>query len=164
MYTEEQKRSHIRELQGYLYQLARSDTRIPIIIPDGVYGAETAAAVRKFQELYGLPVTGEVDRPTWDSIVREYQRIVALPLELNVFPSVRYVLREGDEGALVYFVQVMLDLLGGRFADLLPVEINGRFDKKTADAVRAFQRRAQQEETGAIGAETWNALVRGFRL
>lgn len=164
MYTEEQKRSHIRELQGYLYQLARNDGRIPMVIPDGVYGMETAAAVRAFQNLYGLPVTGEVDRATWDAVVREYQRVVAVPLELNVFPSARYVLREGDEGALVYFVQVMLDVLGGRFADLRPVDINGRFDKKTAEAVKAFQRRAQQEETGSVSHETWNALVRGFKI
>lgn len=164
MYTEEQKRSHIRELQGYLYQLGRSDTRIPLIIPDGVFGRETAAAVRKFQQIYGLPVTGEVDRPTWDAIVRTYQALVALPLELSIFPSIRYVVREGDSGTLVYFVQAMLDALGGRFTDLKRVEINGAYDRRTADAVKAFQRRAQQEETGEIGSETWNALVRAFRL
>ena len=32
---------------------------------DGVYGAETEAAVRRFQALCGLPATGSADRITW---------------------------------------------------------------------------------------------------
>jgi hypothetical protein len=35
---------------------------------DGWYGPVTAATVRAFQGANGLPVTGTVDRPTWDAL------------------------------------------------------------------------------------------------
>ena len=42
---------------------------------DGVYGAGTEAAVRKFQERYGLSVTGITDRETWEQLKRKITRI-----------------------------------------------------------------------------------------
>jgi peptidoglycan hydrolase-like protein with peptidoglycan-binding domain len=38
---------------------------IPELVVDSVYGENTAAAVRIFQEVFDLPVTGEVNYPTW---------------------------------------------------------------------------------------------------
>ena len=35
---------------------------------DGVFGASTEQAVKLFQEGLGLPITGVVDKETWDSI------------------------------------------------------------------------------------------------
>ena len=69
MYTAQQKKDHIREIQTYLHFIARTDGSIPVVIPDGIYGDETTAAVTAFQRLYNLPQTGEVDKGTWDRIV-----------------------------------------------------------------------------------------------
>lgn len=164
MYTDAQKKSHIRELQGYLYQLGRQDNRIPLVIPDGVYGPETALAVRAFQEIHQLPVTGEVNRTTWDAIVADFQAQTAPPLAIDAFPSPTYVLREGDEGSLVFFVQVMLDALHNRHGDLPPVDVNGHFDHQTAEAVRALQHRAGAHADGRVDRNTWNALVMGYLI
>jgi peptidoglycan hydrolase-like protein with peptidoglycan-binding domain len=38
---------------------------------DGVFGPQTANAVRKYQELNGLPVTGEIDADDWAMIKAE---------------------------------------------------------------------------------------------
>lgn len=38
---------------------------------DGVFGPQTASAVRKYQELNGLPVTGEIDADDWAMIKAE---------------------------------------------------------------------------------------------
>ena len=43
----------------------------PALLPvaeDGIYGKETERAVRKFQEVFDLPVTGVVDYRTWYKI------------------------------------------------------------------------------------------------
>ena len=72
-YTDQQKRQHILELQRYLYGISLFDSRIPQIIPCGQYNSETAEAVRKFQQIYGLPQTGETDSDTWDMIVSVYR-------------------------------------------------------------------------------------------
>ena len=41
---------------------------------DGLYGEDTAAAVRVFQERHLLPTTGAVDRATWNALADAYNR------------------------------------------------------------------------------------------
>ena len=43
---------------------------------NGIYGPETEAAVREFQKRNLLPESGEVDKKTWDAIVRSYELIL----------------------------------------------------------------------------------------
>ena len=53
-YTDEQKRQHILELQAYLHGISHQ-SQLPHLIPDGVYGENTANAVRLFQQQNQLP-------------------------------------------------------------------------------------------------------------
>lgn len=39
---------------------------------NGIYGEETVRAVSEFQRRHLLPSTGEVDKRTWDTLVRSY--------------------------------------------------------------------------------------------
>ena len=55
----------IRSLQTMLRVIAQHDPAHPDIIPDGIYGPETVAAVSAFQQLHALPVTGITDQNTW---------------------------------------------------------------------------------------------------
>lgn len=48
---------------------------------DGIFGRDTDAAVRDFQDWYGLPVTGVVDIDTANAIVAEYAAVLAPPPE-----------------------------------------------------------------------------------
>ena len=45
---------------------------LPKISADGIYGPATENAVRKFQSVFGLPVTGDVDYATWYKISEIY--------------------------------------------------------------------------------------------
>ena len=63
---------YIRELQTCLRLLEPDESRR--LIPDGVFGPETAEAVKRFQEDAGMAITGEVDRSTWDAIISEARR------------------------------------------------------------------------------------------
>jgi hypothetical protein len=45
---------------------------IPHVSPSGEYNFETSDAVRLFQRLNNLDVTGEVDSFTWDRLAEEY--------------------------------------------------------------------------------------------
>ena len=42
--------------------------------PEGVYSASTAEDIREFQRLHGLPVTGDVDKATWNALAEAYNR------------------------------------------------------------------------------------------
>lgn len=65
----------VRELQTYLSTIGRNYRDIPEIPVTGYFGTETENAVRIFQQLFGLDVTGVVGAPTWDAIAREYNFI-----------------------------------------------------------------------------------------
>ena len=63
----------IRSLQTMLRVLSLDDHRYPTLIPDGIYGSETSAAVSEFQRLNDLPITGIADKKTWDMIADAYE-------------------------------------------------------------------------------------------
>lgn len=44
----------------------------------GVYGEPTAADVRAFQARHALPVTGKVDKATWNELAKAYNRAVGI--------------------------------------------------------------------------------------
>ena len=56
--------------------------QIPKIDADGIFGPATEAAVRKFQLIFGLPVTGIVDYKTWYKISEIYVGVSRIA-ELN---------------------------------------------------------------------------------
>lgn len=58
----------VRQLQQQLNRIARNYPAIPTLVPDGIYGPDTADAVRMFQKIFHLPQTGIVDYPTWFEI------------------------------------------------------------------------------------------------
>lgn len=62
----------VRQLQQQLNRIARNYPAIPTVSVDGIYGPRTQEAVRAFQEIFNLPVTGVVDYATWYSISNIY--------------------------------------------------------------------------------------------
>lgn len=62
----------VRQMQEQLNVIAGAYPAIPKIEVDGIYGPATAASVRKFQSIFGLPQTGIVDYPTWYKISEIY--------------------------------------------------------------------------------------------
>lgn len=57
--------SKVLQLQQQLNRIAQNYPAIPRIQEDGIYGSNTANAIKKFQSIFGLPATGIVDYPTW---------------------------------------------------------------------------------------------------
>lgn len=62
----------VRQLQEQLTRISQDYPYIPAVSADGVYGQATADAVRRFQDVFGLPQTGVVDYPTWYKISEIY--------------------------------------------------------------------------------------------
>ncbi len=55
----------VRTIQHQLNAIHKNFPAIPRLIEDGIYGDNTAASVRKFQEIFKMPLTGNVDFATW---------------------------------------------------------------------------------------------------
>jgi len=59
---------NVRTIQEQLNTISNTYTQIPKVAVQGQYNEQTADAVRAFQRIFNLPVTGIVDFPTWYSI------------------------------------------------------------------------------------------------
>ncbi len=62
----------VRQMQEQINVIAGAYPAIPKVAVDGIFGPRTAAAVREFQSVFGLPVTGIVDYTTWYKISEIY--------------------------------------------------------------------------------------------
>lgn len=62
----------VRTIQEQLSAIRRTYSNIPSLAIDGIYGEDTAAAVSRFQSIFDLPVTSEVDYSTWYKISQLY--------------------------------------------------------------------------------------------
>lgn len=62
----------VRQMQEQINVISNAYPAIPKVAVDGIFGQGTAAAVREIQSVFGLPVTGIVDYPTWYKISEIY--------------------------------------------------------------------------------------------
>lgn len=138
-----ERKEKIKLLQKYLREIAKNDNRIPLLAIDGLYLDRTADAVTAFQEIYALPINGEVDEQTWNKIYDEYVKIVGLDRAcscFDIFENPDATLQNGDSGYIIYFVQVMLLRLSDKYTNFPHVEVNGTVDQNTADALKELRR------------------------
>lgn len=68
----------VQQMQEQLDAIASVYTAIPNISADGIFGTATERAVREFQSIFGLPVTGVVDYRTWYKISEIYVAVTRI--------------------------------------------------------------------------------------
>ena len=68
--------------------------------PDGAFGSNTEAAVKKFQEKYGLSVDGKVGQATWPKIKDAYEEKIK-PEEPDVEPEPQPIHDDEDEDEII---------------------------------------------------------------
>ena len=110
---------------------------------DAISGPATVAAVRTFQRIHGLKVTGLADART---------RKALGPLGRPLFGA--RTLRRGAFGWDVAVLQFLLVRQG------ISVPVNAYYDGPTLHGVRILQRRLHVRRDGIVGPHTLSALVR----
>lgn len=150
-------------VQYYLAVIGYFNEAIPIIPVDGYFGDTTEAAVKAFQSMYGLPVTGVVNADTWNKMTEVYSGIVfSLPESFyqgraSLYPGV--VLKTGMESEDVRKIQVYLNTIRTVYPSIPAVPATGFFGDQTYNAVIAFQKIFGIAPTGLVGPGTWNKLA-----
>ena len=153
-------------VQVELNRISQSYPAIPKIpTVDGIFGARTEAAVKKFQEVFNLTPDGIVGPATWYALVRYYTAVTSLS-ELRSEGQRFYAnswansnpIRPGDTGIKVEHLQYMLSTLSAYIPAIPPVTVDGIFGPATRSAVLAAQRRFDLPQTGVVDAATWDEI------
>ena len=157
----------VRSLQTMLRVIATHHEDLPSVIPDGIYGKQTANAVSAFQQKFGIPVTGITDQATWDMIVSVYEPALmevspAQPLQIILEPN--QVIRSGEDHHSIYLTQALLIAMARSYASIPEPPLSGTLDYGTAESLSAFQRLNNLPVTGELDKRTWKHLVLQFQL
>lgn len=155
----------VRSLQTMLRVLSEDDRSLPSVVPDGIYGPDTATAITAFQRKEGLPATGVADQKTWDQITKRFEpaRIrIEKPQPIQILLSPGQILRSGDSSPYIYLLQAMLAQLATEYAMIDFPGNSGILDIETINSLTAFQRLAGLPATGEFDRLTWKHLVHHF--
>lgn len=156
----------VRSLQTMLRVIAEQDRNQPSVVPDGIYGPNTVAAVTAFQRRYGLPVTGVTDQATWDAIVAVYEPALvsvdeAQPIDVILNPN--QVIRRGERHPNLYLAQAMLAVLSLAYGISMP-GLTGILDLPTEESLSGFQELSRLPMTGELDKLTWKHLALQYPL
>lgn len=160
--------NNVKTIQTQLNRIARNYPAIPRIANEnGVFGTDTEAAVRKFQEIFNLNRTGIVDKATWYRIKQFYVGVKSLAdlvsegitIEEAQLPFAAQ-LSEGMQGIAVRTLQYYLNILAYFNPSLPSPPLDGVFGPSTTQAVLAFQNYYGLEPTGIVNTPTWVTMAR----
>lgn len=162
--------NNVRIAQVRLNRISDNYPSIPKISnPDGFFGEDTEAAVRRFQEIFNLSPDGVIGNATWFSIQRIYFAVKRLS-ELNsegllieeirpIFPTNQSL---GERGDRVLYLQYFLNYLSAFYPDIPRVTSDGIFGTETQQAVIAAQNTLGVTADGIVGPETERAFYNAF--
>lgn len=157
----------VKIIQTELNRIAENYPAIPhIAYENGVFGVDTEAAVRKFQEIFSLNQTGTVDKPTWYKIKQYYVGVKGLSDLISEGVSVEEAtvpyaetLRIGTQGVQVRTIQYYLNVLAYFNGNLISPPTDGIYGESTAQAVRQYQQYYGLPVTGEVDLNTWVSIT-----
>ena len=167
--SENEHKENIKQIQNALRVIYKNGGDIPEIKADGIYGSETAEAVRTFQKNTEIEETGEVDYQTWKRIMNEARKglgKISPPLPITPFVSdEQSKAAPGEHNWAVYFAQLMLNVISVRYTGYDDVEINGTNSGATTEAFRQIQLAGNiTDGDGTLDKRTWNTIASVFEF
>ena len=159
----------VTNIQRYLRAIYTERGERVFSVPiDGIYDSSTKNAVSEFQRIYSLPVTGTVDKITFDLLFAEYLRISKANSSEHpdFFPAVPvgYITEFGEKSSFISLLQFVLDELRLSYDTIPFFDRTGEFDMNTSLAIKEFQKIFYLPITGKVNKETWNAMARAYNL
>lgn len=162
----------VREINRQLNRIGQNYPAIPVILNDSpFFTVETENAVKKFQEIFNLKVSGIVDKSTWYKIKYIYnavKKISDLYSEgINIDEASLLFNRElklGDVGSYIRTLNYLLNVVSYFDPEIVFLDLKGEeFTKETEDVVKSFQKKYNINTNGVVDRETWRILRNIYR-
>ena len=153
-------------IQRDLRRIKKNYPAIPNITNTlGIYDEETFMAVKKFQEIFSLPVTGNVDKATWYKIKYVYtsvKKLADLYSEGLTEDEATFLyedeLNYGDTGIEVEHIHYFLDAIAFLDPDIPRLKTNSIYNDNSITMVKAFQSKYGLPVTGVFTYKDWKVL------
>ena len=153
-------------IQRDLKRIRKNYPAIPVINDTlGIYEEETENAVKKFQEIFSLPVTGIVNKSTWYKIKYIYNSVKKLSDLYSEGLSQEEAtflyedeLNYGDTGIEVEFIHYYLDAIAFLDNDIPRLPTNSIYNNNSISIVKAFQKKYNLPVTGVFTYTDWKVL------
>ncbi len=158
--------NEVRTIQVELNRIGMNYPAIPKIVPaNGIYGESTTAAVRTFQSVFNLPVTGVVNKATWYNIKYIFTAVKHLAELTSEGLSVEEIenlwgenLRQGDYGQRVRSLAYYLNTISYFNPEIPTVNSNGVFNEAMDNQVKTFERFYGLNPDGIVDFRTWQLI------
>lgn len=163
--------NEVKTIQQQLNRIADAYPSIPKINdPNGIFGTQTEAAVKRFQNIFNLAQDGIVGKSTWYRIKNVYngvKKLAELTAENLTFDEVEPIypslLKEGMSGDYIKTLQYYLNIVAYFYPQIPNINVDGYFGPKTKEAVIAFQEMFGLVPDGIVGRDTWKALSSAYK-
>lgn len=158
--------NEVRTIQVELNRIGMNYPAIPKIVPaNGIYGESTTAAVRTFQSVFNLPVTGVVNKATWYNIKYIFTAVKHLAELTSEGLSAEEIenlwgenLRQGDYGQRVRSLAYYLNTIAYFNPEIPTVNSNGVFNEAMDNQVKTFERFYGLNPDGIVDFRTWQLI------
>ena len=158
-------------IQRDLRRIRKNYPAIPDISGSlGIFHKETEDAVKKFQQIFSLPITGVVDKGTWYKIKYVYNSVKKLSdlyseglSEEEATFLYTDLLKYGDTGIEVEYIHYFLDAIAFLDKDIPRLPTNSIYNNNTVTMVKAFQEKYGLPVTGEFDYNDWTVLKNAYR-
>lgn len=163
-YQNNDRRAVVTHLQKMLRAIQIADGKAVTVPIDGIFAASTTEAVRVFQRQNGLPITGAIDKDTYDLLYARFleaEFAQSDPLPIYLFEKGQSV-KKGESNDFVLLLKGLLNTLTVSYDGFSPLPMTKDYDDETETAVTDLQTRNRLPPTGIVDKATWNAIVRNY--
>ena len=158
-------------IQRDLRRIRKNYPAIPDITNTyGIYDDDTQDAVKKFQEIFNLPITGIVDKATWYKIKYVYtsvKKLADLYSEGLSKDEATFLyndeIKYGDTGIEVDYIHYFLDAIAFLDNDIPRLKTNSVYGDNTVAMVKAFQEKYKLPVTGVFTYQDFLVLKNAYR-
>ena len=162
----------VRMLNMQLNRIGQNYPAIPVILNDSPYFTiETENAVKKFQEIFNLPITGVVDKSTWYRIKYLYNAVKKISDLYSEGISIDEAtllfnknLQIGDSGQYIKTLNYLINVISYFDSSIPFLDLSEDiFNDDTKQVVVAIQNKYGLDGDGIVDSETWKVIKEVYR-